>query len=156
MITDNKTIEAARAAFEDILDEAPLAPSWYAASGQESFQRLHTDDRQRRPLLVMAAAAALVLVVIGSIGVASLVLRPGEEPVGIETAATTVATADDVVSPTTMIAESTPLPTVVSPEVALDSDVGPEPRFDTSVLGEEVAPNRSADPSEFLTDEELR
>jgi hypothetical protein len=151
MTTDNKTTEAARAAFEDILDEAPLAPSWYAASGQESFQRLHREYRQRRPLLVSAAAAALVLVVVGSIGVASLVLRTNE-PVGGGTSANT---ADATATPTTTIGTSTPNTTLIYAEVVLGSELGPEPRFDTSTLGDEVIPDRTANPAELLTEEEL-
>lgn len=155
MTTDHKTIEAARAAFEDILEEAPLAPSWHAASGQVQVQRLHRVENERRPLFVLVGAAALVLAVVGSIGVASLILRSGPEPVGNDTAVTTVTPVRDVATPTTVVTESTPRTTVASPEVVLGTDLGPEPQFDTSVLGEEVAPDRSRDPSGLLRDDEL-
>ena len=158
MTTDNKTIEAARAAFEDILEEAPLAPSWYAASGQESFQRLHTDGRQRRPVLVMAGGAALVLAVVGSIGVASLVLRSGPSPIpspAPSASPTTAPIVDEAVTPPTVATESTTGTTLVYAEVVLNAELGPEPRFDTSILGDEVVPDRSADPAELLTAEEL-
>ena len=34
-------------------------------------------------------------------------------------------------------------------------EIGPEPQFDTSMLGDEVVPDRSADPTELVTDHEL-
>jgi len=72
MTTDQQTIEATRAAFEDIIDEAPLPPEWSTVTG--SVQRLHLrEDRPRWLVGVGAAlgAAAVVIVAIGAVVVFS-------------------------------------------------------------------------------------
>jgi hypothetical protein len=102
----------------------------------------------------MAGAAALVLAVVGSIGVASLLLRSDPSPV-FSSSPTTAPIVDEVVTPSTVTTESTTGTTLVYAEIVLTTEIGPEPQFDTSTLGDEVVPDRSADPADLLTDEEL-
>ena len=73
MTNEQQVVDAARAAFEDIIDEAPLAPDWASATGQ--LQRLHRDDRRRRPGLTLVRVATLVFAMVGSLAGLTLVLR---------------------------------------------------------------------------------
>lgn len=65
MTRDQDVIRATRAAFEDLLDQGPLAPDWERATGQ--VVPLKSNQRQSRRVipLVAAAAAVVVLVVAG-------------------------------------------------------------------------------------------
>ncbi len=105
MTNEQQVVDAARAAFEDIIDEAPLAPDWVYATGQ--LQRLHRDERQRRPASVLIGVAALVFVMIGSLAGLSLVLR-SDSGINDATTGTTTAAPETATTPTTV---ATPTPT---------------------------------------------
>lgn len=68
METDTNVINATRAAFEDLLDEGPLAPDWERASGQ--IVPVPVGDRQLRRAYrgvhPLAAATAVVVVLVGA------------------------------------------------------------------------------------------
>ena len=116
MTTERDTIEAARAAFEDILDVAPLPPEWLSATGR--VQRLQRMDRQRDPVLVLLGVAALVLIIIGSLGAVSAFLRSDSSGVATPAEVTTeTSAAPEAVAPATSVA----LPTSVLATDATES-----------------------------------
>lgn len=68
MEPDTSIVNAARAAFEDLLDEGPLAPDWERASGQ-IVPMADGDPRPRyafRGVHPLAAAMAVVVVLVGA------------------------------------------------------------------------------------------
>ena len=68
MEPDTSVVNAARAAFEDLLDEGPLAPDWERASGQ-IVPMADGDPRPRyafRGVHPLAAAMAVVVVLLGA------------------------------------------------------------------------------------------
>ncbi len=110
MTNEQPVVDAARAAFEDIIDEAPLAPDWVSVTGQ--LQRLHRDKRRRRPALALVGVAALLFVLVGSLAGLSLLLRSysrNDDAVSGTTRAATETTA----TPTTV---ATPTPTSAPPD----------------------------------------
>jgi len=134
MVSDKHVIAATRAAFEDILDEAPLPPEWGQATGQ--IVRLHRSERRQPPAWATAMGATLVLLlVVGSAVVVSTGLWPDAGSDNVSSEVTTTAP-----SQTDLEQE---------PALTLSPTLGPEPQFDTSVLGDEVVPDRSSDP-EFV------
>lgn len=131
MVNDKQVIEATRAAFEDILDEAPLAPEWGQVTGQ--IVRLHRSERKLPPAWFVAMGATLVLLlVVGSAVVVSTGLWSDAGSDNVSSEVTTTA-------PSTTVLEQEPV-------MVLSPTFGPEPLFDTSVLGDEVVPDRSSDP----------
>lgn len=143
MTNEQQVVDAARAAFADIIDEAPLAPDWASATGQ--LQRLHRDDRPRRLGLTLVGVAALVFVMVGSLAGLTLVLRSdsGIGSGGSNEAAATTSLADDGTATTTPVTPPTTSAAAIEQiDAGLVPALGPEPRFDTSGLGDEVITDR--------------
>jgi len=153
MTNEQQVVDAARAAFADIIDEAPLAPDWVSATGQ--LQRLRGVERQRRPASVLIGVAALVFVMVGSLAGLTLALRSdsGSDSRGSDAvAATTSLTDEGAATTTTVTPTTTSAATIEQVDAGLVPALGPEPRFDTSGLGDEVISDRGADVTEPTVD----
>lgn len=67
MMNEYDPIEAAKAAFDDIVDDAPLAPSWESATSQ--YARLSKIEPKNRSRFTVLGVAAALIVVVGSVAV---------------------------------------------------------------------------------------
>jgi hypothetical protein len=104
MNPDPQLIQATRAAFEDLLDESPLAPDWERVTGQIVPLR-PSERRPYRTYLFAVAAAAAVVVIAGSL----LMLRgDGQFDIADESTPTTVLeqAATTTVVPTATVPET--------------------------------------------------
>jgi hypothetical protein len=90
MTPDTRLIEATRAAFEDLLDESPLAPDWERVTGQ--IVPLRPSERRSRRTYAFAAAAVAAVGLIG----ASMILYGGQRDTAPEAEIVAPVAARDV------------------------------------------------------------
>jgi hypothetical protein len=119
MTNSRQFVEAFRAAYEDILDESPLAPDWERATGQ--VVSLQAKGSSPRIMHALAGTAAVVVFAVASLG-AYVIFMPSadDSPAGV-----TTVTMEET--------SQTTLPSTTVPEDP--SEVVPVPRPGAGALG---------------------
>ncbi len=120
MTNNEKLGEAFRAAYEDIMDESPLAPDWERATGQ--VVSLQVTNRNRRFAYALAGTAAIAVIAVASLGAYSIFTRSDDDSSAAAPTVTTAGTAQttlpsttDVQAPTTVPPTERPITTVPMP-----------------------------------------
>lgn len=111
MTNDNKLIQETRSAFDDFLDQAPLAPEWERASGQ--IVPLTRSGRRRGPIAALVAMGAVLAVGIGLLMVVGGPLN--EQASSDNTSENTPGVTQTAVVPATTVPVSESETTVAAP-----------------------------------------
>ncbi len=112
MTNNQQLAEAFRAAYEDILDESPLAPDWERATGQ--VVSLQEKSSSPRIMHVLAGTAAVVVFAVASLSAYVIFMRSADNSPAAVITVTTEGTAQTTLPPTTTVPTTTSVPTTTA------------------------------------------